>query len=276
MRQHLMLGATFACMLIRSPLTFAQASRDLRPGTYALRLCRVTCDPRYPKNTFRSGWIVLGAAPLDLPNMPDSVRKWLELHFMMQADEGQANGCFHFTANRPEVRTYASVAGLLRWERRGSGDSAAFKLYQSPDAGHNVQVAATPRGFSGSGHSWGAGVAAVDYPDDLVVGEYLGPPNVARCEEAGYAVLAEMRAVLAHTHLRRPPCDSARAAQVALDSVNKVYDFPSAIDRFEWNHSGDEIRIVTAPHAPGVRDGMTIVRLDERCRIRSLVQRDSA
>jgi hypothetical protein len=75
--------------------------------------------------------------------------------------------------------------------------------------------------------------------------------------------------------LRTAPCDSARAAQVALDSVNKLNDFRSAIYRFERN-SRDGIRVVTGPYENVVRDGMAIVRLDARCRIRGLVQRDSA
>ena len=279
MRCYPMLVVALACLLARTPPTAAQRSPVIRPGTYTLRLCRVTCDPRYPKNTIRSGWMVLGTAPVDLSNLPDSVRKWIELDFMMQADRGPANGCFDFTSNRSEVRTYAGVAGLLRWEYRASGDSVTFELMQSPDAAHVVQVAATASGFAGSGHSWGAGAAEVDYPDDLVVGEYLGPPNARRCEEAGSAFLAEVRAVLARPdpRLLTPPCDSARAARVALDSVKKVYDLPSAIYRFDWNYSGDGIRIVTAIRPTrGVRDGMAIVRLDERCRIRSLIQRDSA
>jgi hypothetical protein len=197
MKSYLMVSVSLACTVACGQAALAQPPRELRPGTYALRLCRVTCDPRYPKNTFRSGWIVLGDAPVDLSNLPDSVRKWLELSYIMMADRGPANGCFHFTSNRPEVATYAELAGLLRWQRDGTRDSVSFQLYQSPDAGHDVRVVSTPTGFAGTGHSWGAGAASVDYPDDLVVGEYLGPPNAARCEEAGYAFLAEVRAILA-------------------------------------------------------------------------------
>lgn len=170
MKRFLILGVWLVCTVARGAPTMAQAWEEVRPGTYALRLCRVSCEPRYPRNTFRSGWIVLGAAPLDLSSLPDSVRKALELGYLMMSDRGPANGCFHFTANRPEVKTYAEIAGLLRWEQGGGGDSVSFQLYQSPDAGHHVHVAPTSSGFAGSGHSWGVGVAEVDYPDDLVIG----------------------------------------------------------------------------------------------------------
>jgi hypothetical protein len=249
----------------------AQASAAFRPGTYALRLCRVTCDAHYPKNTLRTGWIVLDTAPLNLSRFPDSTRRPLELSFIMMADRGPANGCFHFTSNRIEVPTYAGTSGLVRWQHSDNGDSVTFQLYQSPDAGHDVQVAPTASGFAGVGHSWGAGVAAVDYPDDLVVADYIGPPNVAHCAEAGVAFLAEMRTVAAMTDsmFRGPPCDSARAVRAALDSVNKLNAFRSVIDQF--GRLSGWTRIVTRPASRRVRDGTVVLGLDGRCRIRSLV-----
>lgn len=74
---------------------------------------------------------------------------------------------------------------------------------------------------------------------------------------------------------RETPCDSARAARVALDSLARLDSFPSAVFRFERDSAG--IRIVTWPgRQAGVRDGMAVVRVTPRCRIASLVQTDSA
>ncbi|MFL5612988.1 MAG: hypothetical protein ACJ796_04935 [Gemmatimonadaceae bacterium] len=265
----LMVARLLACVLTRSQAAIAQAPPTVRPGTYALRLCRVTCDAHYPKNTIRSGWIVLDSVPLDMSPFPDSVRRGLELHYLMQVERGPANGCFVLHSKRMDVRTYAGTAGLLHWER-GRGDSVTFQLYQSPDAGHEVQVAPTTTGFAGTGHSWGAGVASVDYPEDLVIGDYLGPPKAARrCEDAGYDFLAEMRvaAATADSMFRGPPCDSARAMRVALDSVNKLNAFRSQILRFE--QTGGWTRIVTRPRDSRRQYG-TVIGLDGRCRIRSL------
>ena len=71
------------------------------------------------------------------------------------------------------------------------------------------------------------------------------------------------------------PCDSAQAARVALDSLEPLDAFTSAIARYELGSAG--IRIVTRP-APGqaILDGAAIIHLDPACRITSLVQTDSA
>ena len=70
-------------------------------------------------------------------------------------------------------------------------------------------------------------------------------------------------------------CDSSTAARIALDSLARFYPFRSVVLRFERGTAG--ARIVTSP-APGARvlDGMAIVELGPDCRIRSLVQTDSA
>ena len=63
----------------------------------------------------------------------------------------------------------------------------------------------------------------------------------------------------------------------ALDSVARVYPFPSAVLRFERDSLGT--RIVTWPDRRAgatALDGMAVVRVTESCRILSLVQADSA
>lgn len=70
-------------------------------------------------------------------------------------------------------------------------------------------------------------------------------------------------------------CDSAKAAQVALDSLRRLHSFASVLDRFE--RDSDAVRIVTYP-APGqpILDGAAIIRINPACRITSFVQTDSA
>jgi len=75
--------------------------------------------------------------------------------------------------------------------------------------------------------------------------------------------------------LSAPPCDSARAATIVIDSLTRIDPFRSTVFRFERDSLG--VRIVTIPDSPStVRDGMAVVRVNRRCRITSLVQRDSA
>ena len=70
-------------------------------------------------------------------------------------------------------------------------------------------------------------------------------------------------------------CDSARAANVAIDSLSRLDPFKSEVYRYEPESAG--VRIVTWPaRDQEVIDGMAIIRLDQACRILSLVQTDSA
>jgi len=72
-----------------------------------------------------------------------------------------------------------------------------------------------------------------------------------------------------------PTCDSASAARVAIDSLSSIDPFRSRVFRFGADSQG--MRIVTIPDTMSrMRDGMAVVRVDDRCRITSLVQTDSA
>ena len=202
-----LLGVLAACRgsqdLARAkPLVADTSARPVRAGTYALRLCRVVCDRAHPNNVIRSGWVMLDSAAIDTTQFPDSVWQVLELEF--GNDRLPPNGCFELNATRPDVPTYAGdfTGGLLRWPR-GGADSISFLLYRSADADYEVRAVGTDGGFHGAGHSEGAGAASVDYPDDIVVGEYVGPPDQDRCREAGLAFLAALRAVdVRHTSKR--------------------------------------------------------------------------
>jgi hypothetical protein len=166
-------------------------SERVGPGTYNLHLCRVTCDPSLPRNEIRRGWVVLDSIPIHLDQFSDSVRQALAMGATFRGPEA-GNGCFRLLTTRPDVESYAGIApgGLIHWAPIRGGDSVSFALYQSPDAGHEVRIRGTALGFVGSGESWGAGAAAVDYPADVVLAEYVGPPDVARCAEAAGAVAA--------------------------------------------------------------------------------------
>jgi len=60
-----------------------------------------------------------------------------------------------------------------------------------------------------------------------------------------------------------------------IDSVANARYFPSQVLRFA--HEPHRIRVVTMPvKSLNIVDGMTVAYLDDRCRITSLVQTDSA
>ena len=214
-----MLAVAHRCACGALTLLVACRAAEVRPaeraraastpyGTYELRLCRVRCGAEWPANTIRSGWVVLDSAPIALEVFPDSVQRWLKNSYMLISVglESAGNGCYFLRADRPDVETYAGLhtGGLTRWEPTASGDSIRFRLYGSPDAGHEVTVVLTEDGFEGAGHSWGGGVADVDYPDDVVSGRRVGAPDPMRCGEAGLAGLAAFRKWL-DGQRRRPP-----------------------------------------------------------------------
>ena len=194
----LYLVMAIACRATDSRGTPLDRSRmQVGAGTYTLHLCRVICDAAHPRNEIRSGWIVLDTAAVDLALFPDSIQQALKDGYLFMRHEGTGNGCFRLRTTRLEVESYAGITpgGLLHWERPAGGDSVSFALYRSPDAGYEVAVRPTPTGFRGQGHSWGVGAAEVDYPEDIVVGAYVGPPQLERCAEAGLAFTAWVRGV---------------------------------------------------------------------------------
>ena len=110
---------------------------------------------------------------------------------------------------------------------------------------------------------------------------HIRVPSLA-CLNLGAALIVAAACTKADNHARQMEgrcgagsSDSARAANLALDTVRKLSPFSSQVFRFSRDSAG--FRIVTIP-APGqhVTDGMAIVRLTLECRIASLVQTDSA
>jgi len=163
----------------------APAANSVRPGTYDLRICRVVCDSAHPANVIQAGFIVLDTAPIRLGPLPDSARRLLDdMKLAVDLDGGgEPNGCYALDG-RDSVPSYAHGwgGGLVRWQRIGATDSIAFALIRTADSGHEDTVAFTPRGFTGTGRSWGEGTA--DWPIDLLAGDYLGAPDQRRCREA--------------------------------------------------------------------------------------------
>ena len=77
------------------------------------------------------------------------------------------------------------------------------------------------------------------------------------------------------THCVPGKTDSAAAATVALDTLNKVLGFASEVHRFTRTSLG--YTIVTTPiPVPNTRAPMAIIKLDKACRVTSLVVTDSA
>jgi hypothetical protein len=158
---------------------------------------------KHPQNVIRSGWVVLDSIPIDTRPFADSVRRALD-HVLIYSgiDSAAANGCFFLQKDRPEIHTLGGALGaaLLYWARTARTDSITFALYGSPDAGYEASVAMTESGLAGRGHSWGDDMPEAGYPDDVIAGTYLGPPDQSRCNDAGMAFLALVRKYRRHRH----------------------------------------------------------------------------
>lgn len=99
-------------------------------------------------------------------------------------DAGVGNGCFKVVRTFSK-ETYAGLGdvGLFGWTTDSSGEVVTFSPAKSPDAGYVIQAELRDGLLTGRGHSWGAGVAAVDWPPDSIIGIRTGPPNAGKCLE---------------------------------------------------------------------------------------------
>lgn len=177
---HLLSIALLAGCGLESSQHPSASGASIRPGTYALRVCRVVCGASDTANVIRAGFIVLDTAPIHLH--PSSVSGDRLLREMKMITVDTANGCYVLESRR-SVATLAGGwgGGFVQWRRLRTSDSITFMLDRTSDSGHEDTVAFTARGFAGSGHSNGMDI---DYPADLVAGDYLGPPDQRRCAEA--------------------------------------------------------------------------------------------
>ena len=125
------------------------------PGTYSVTACSAPCATADTALVVANGIVVLIA---------------------------DHTGCFDLT-RRQEYASYLALSrhGYTRWSAPVGTDSLGFTTYRSPDAGHQIRAVRTDSGFVGLGHSWGAGVAYVDVPDEFIMGHRIGPPDPNRC-----------------------------------------------------------------------------------------------
>jgi hypothetical protein len=190
--QILLIWGSLSCDRERS-----EPTKTLSPiaGTYEFRLCRVRCGAPNEPNTLAIGRLVLSEAAIDTTThiRSDSARQHLTLQDIWESNDGPANGCFVWHRRRAQPPSYGSsrLGSLVHWTAKG--DSLFFLLYRSPDAAHSVSAVRTAAGFQGRGFSSGAGAAEVDWPQDVVLGRWIAPPDYSICNDAADSALAQFR-----------------------------------------------------------------------------------
>jgi hypothetical protein len=151
------------------------------PGTYAISVCKTApCTPGDSSHAVAWGQLVLFADSINLRALPDSARRLLEGLFL----DRPANGCV-IMQRASNATTYAGGVRGTYWSSDSSrGGWINLTLYRSPDAHHAVTARVIGTALRGTGRSAGAGAAEVDWPTDTIVGERIGPPDLAACVTA--------------------------------------------------------------------------------------------
>lgn len=153
------------------------------PGTYKILICSDACTPQSDLNVLAKGVMVLGAE-----NMTEDEVEGFQRKGFRYAYHGKAgpNACF-ILFKHLHGRTLAGIKprGLTQYEANGLGFS--FSLYSSADAGYDVVVSTTKRGFRGTGMSWGVGLAEPGRTTDIVVGQWIGEGDYSKCRESTWS-----------------------------------------------------------------------------------------
>ena len=161
-----------AAVMIGGTLAGRPAVAQVRPGTYALALCRAApCAPDDTAAAYLTATVVL----------LDSVAATARALPRPAWELAPANGCFAVRyRRRPQPESYAGLQGVgsLRWgPAPGPVGRIAFALYRSPDAGYTVRLVPVADGLAGSGRSYGAGAAEIVAPSDTVVATRVATPT---------------------------------------------------------------------------------------------------
>jgi len=171
--------------LLLLPLVFtgAQPQRPRVDGTYQMLICRNGCGATGTDTSraYIAGWLVLGDT-LSPDLQPKLLFDLAPEHFV---DRGPlpSNGCFQLDHVVEPPLSYAgnTTSARLHWRYVGESDTISFPLYRSPDAGYAVMLVKSGNTLRGTGHSWGAGTAAIAEPDDSIVAVRAGERDARAC-----------------------------------------------------------------------------------------------
>lgn len=159
------LAALLACSLGQEPAFHGNV-----PGTYEILVCRGGCGRGDVEHAYVRGTVILTASQLG--DAGTYALGW-----------GPPNGCFELQQVQDLGDSYAGiiVAGFIHWTQQG--DTIRFPIYQSPDAGYDIELSRSDSGLIGWGNSWGAGVVEIHAPRDSIWTRRMGPPDPTQCRE---------------------------------------------------------------------------------------------
>ena len=170
----------------------------LRPGTYALEICRGSCRGSPSDSVLAKGRLVIEEKTFTIADLPPGVRDYIVLATDLltgPARDLDPNACFELKRTRADLPTYAGTepVGFTVVEHHRQ-DSVRVALFRSPDASYYAVLAVAGVELRGRGRSSGIGDAAVRLPQDSVHARRVGPPDRGLCIRAAEAAAAELEA----------------------------------------------------------------------------------
>jgi hypothetical protein len=174
----------------------AQARRGLRApgvaGTYAVTICRVSCDPARGGEVLTRGHVVLEASTFRLTSLPDAAERYFRTVTALLAlaeGEGDPNACFALTQPTSlDVNAGQEPVGVTRW-RKTSGDTIRLELERGSHSSYAARFVVRGARLRGVGQSeW----QSEDAPVDVLEGQRIGPPDRSLCLRAAERRLREI------------------------------------------------------------------------------------
>ena len=154
-------------------------------GNYRLQICREGCGAADASRAYIVGTLVLADTEI-------RSRQEKYLFYFVPADTLirtplAANGCFQLDRITEHVLSYAGIirGARILWRRISGTDTLEFPLFRSPDAGYTVKLVQFGDTLKGTGHSWGAGSAYIDAPDDAILATRIGEADARVCHDRG-------------------------------------------------------------------------------------------
>jgi hypothetical protein len=162
-------------------------------GTYAVDICRDSCQPASGGRVLSRGHIILEPRTFRLASLPDRAERYFRRFTAILAlgeGEGDPNACFSLTP-RTSLATNAGAepVGVTRW-RWVPGDSIHLQLRRANHTAYAAWITVRGTKLVGVGRSrtWPAEEPLVD----VIEGRRIGPPDRSICTRAAERRLREI------------------------------------------------------------------------------------
>ena len=162
-------------------------------GTYAVTICRGSCDTRGGGQVLTRGHLVLEGSSYRLASLPDEAERYFRkvtALLAMAEGEGDPNACFVLAPPaRLDLSAGVQPIGVTRW-RRAAGDTIRVELERGSHSSYKARFALRGSRLRGLGQrrTWRSDPP----PAHIIEGRRLGPPDRSICTRAAERHLREI------------------------------------------------------------------------------------